>query len=146
MPVTDDQGIANVLNNVKTIALVGASKKEHRASYRVMRFLLDHGYQVVPINPALQGTELIGQTVYTTLADIPFTVDMVDVFRDASHLQSIVEECISLNIKTVWTQLEVIDDQATEYAEKNGIRMVVGKCPAIELPRLSGLGLAERND
>ena len=140
MPITLDKDIADVLTSVKTIALVGASRKAHRASYRVMRFLLDNNYQVVPVNPALQGTELMGQMVYANLADIPFTVDMVDVFRDASHLQSIVEEAISLNIKTVWTQLEVINDQATEYAEKNGLRMVVDKCPAIELPRLSALG------
>jgi len=141
MPITLDKDIADVLTSVKTIALVGASRKAHRASYRVMRFLLDNSYQVVPVNPALQGTELMGQMVYANLADIPFTVDMVDVFRDASHLQNIVEQAISLNIKTVWTQLEVINDQATEYAEKNGLRMVVDKCPAIELPRLSNLGL-----
>lgn len=141
MACTEDKDIVDVLTSVKTIALVGASQKAHRASYRVMRFLLDNNYQVIPVNPALQGTELMGQTVYSTLADIPFTVDMIDVFRDASHLQLIVEEAISLNIKTIWTQLEVIDDKATEYAEENGIRMVVDKCPAIELPRLSALGL-----
>ena len=141
MAITQDKDIVDVLTSVKTIALVGASHKAHRASYRVMRFLLDNNYQVIPVNPALNGTELMGQTVYATLADIPFTVDMIDVFRDGSHLQSIVEEAILLNIKTIWTQLEVIDSQATKHAEKNGIRMVVDKCPAIELPRLSALGL-----
>lgn len=141
MTETQDKDIVHVLTSVKTIALVGASHKAHRASYRVMRFLLDNNYQVIPINPALQGTELMGQTVYSALADIPFTVDMVDVFRDASHLQNIVEEAIFLNIKTIWTQLEVIDSEAIDYAEKNGIRMVVDKCPAIELPRLKALGL-----
>lgn len=141
MAVTQDQDIVNVLTSVKTIALVGASQKTHRASYRVMRFLLDNNYQVIPINPAMKGTELMGQTVYATLEDIPFTVDMVDVFRDASHLQSIVEEAIALKIKTIWTQLEVIDANAINYAEKNGIRMVVDRCPAIEMPRLKALGV-----
>ena len=98
MAITQDKDIVDVLTSVKTIALVGASHKTHRASYRVMRFLLDNNYQVIPVNPALNGTELMGQTVYSTLADIPFTVDMIDVFRDASHLQSIVEEAILLNI------------------------------------------------
>jgi predicted CoA-binding protein len=141
MACTEDKDIVDVLTSVKTIALVGASQKAHRASNRVMRFLLDNNYQVIPVNPALSGTELMGQTVYATLADIPFTVDMIDVFRDASHLQRIVEEAISLNIKTIWTQLEVVDAKAINYAEDNGICMVVDRCPAIEIPRLSALGL-----
>jgi predicted CoA-binding protein len=141
MACTEDKDIVDVLTSVKIIALVGASQKAHRASYRVMRFLLDNNYQVIPVNPALSGTELMGQTVYASLSDIPFTVDMIDVFRDASHLQRIVEEAISLNIKTIWTQLEVVDTNAINYAEKNGIRMVVDRCPAIELPRLKALGV-----
>lgn len=84
----------------------------------------------MPINPSLQDTELLGQKVHGTLTDIPFTVDMLDVFRDASHLQNIVEEVISLNIKNIWTQLEVIDTQAIQYTEEKGVRTVVDKCPA----------------
>lgn len=136
MPLSSDQAIADVLRTVKTVALLGASNKPQRPSYRVMQFLLSHNFKVVPVNPVLSGTELLGQRVYGSLAEVPCPIDMVDVFRNASHLPAIVDEAIGLGIDTLWTQLDVIDEKAAAHAERHGIRVVMDRCPAIEWPRL----------
>lgn len=136
MPLTSDQAIAEILRSVKTIALLGASHKPQRASYRVMQFLLSHGYNVVPVNPVLSGTQLQGRQVYGSLAEVPCSIDMIDVFRNASHLPEIVEDTIELGITILWTQLDVIDVDAARHAESHGIRVVMDRCPAIEWPRL----------
>jgi len=142
MPLTSDQAIADILRSVKTIALLGASHKPQRPSYRVMQFLLSHDeYEVVPVNPGLSGTELLGQRVYGSLAEVPCPIDMVDVFRNASHLPSIVDDIIGLGIDTLWTQLDVIDEEAALRAERHGVRVVMDRCPAIEWPRLQKAGL-----
>ena len=141
MPLTSDQAIAEVLRKVKTVALLGASHKPQRPSYRVMQFLLAHDFKVVPVNPGLSGTELLGQRVYSTLAEVPGTIDMIDVFRNASYLPAIVDDIISLGINTLWTQLDVIDENAALHAEQHGIRVVMDRCPAIEWPRLKQAGL-----
>ena len=141
MPLTSDQAIAEVLGSVKTVALLGASHKPQRPSYRVMQFLLSHNFKVVPVNPGLSGTELQGQRVYGTLAEVPCPIDMVDVFRHASHLPAIVEDTINLGINTLWTQLDVIDENAALHAEQHAIRVVMDRCPAIEWPRLKQAGL-----
>ena len=141
MPLRSDQAIADVLRTVKTIALLGASNKPQRPSYRVMQFLLAHDFKVVPVNPVLSGTELLGQRVYGSLAEVPCPIDMVDVFRNASHLPAIVDEAIGLGIDTLWTQLDVIDENAAGHAERHGIRVVMDRCPAIEWPRLKRAGL-----
>ena len=106
-----------------------------------MQFLLSHGFKVVPVNPGLSGTELQGQRVYGTLAEVPCPIDMIDVFRHASHLPAIVDDAISLGITTLWTQLDVIDDNAALHAEQHGIRVVMDRCPAIEWPRLKQAGM-----
>lgn len=141
MPLSSDQDIANVLASVKTIALLGASHKPQRPSYRVMQFLLSLDFQVVPVNPGLKGTQLLGQTVYASLSEVPWRIDMVDVFRNASYLAGIVDETIQLGIKTLWTQLDVIDEEAAAHAERHGIDVVMNRCPAIEWPRLQQAGL-----
>ncbi len=141
MPLTSDRDIAEVLRSVKTIALLGASHKPERPSYEVMTFLLDHGYTVIPVNPGLAGTKLQGQTVYESLEAIPQSVDMVDVFRNASFLPAIVENTISEGIGTIWTQLNVIDEAAAAHAESNGITIIMDRCPAIEWPRFRQSGL-----
>ena len=141
MPLGSDQAIADVLRTVKTVALLGASNKPQRPSYRVMQFLLSHNFKVVPVNPVLSGTELLGQRVYASLAEVPCAIDMVDVFRNASHLPAIVDDAISLGINTLWTQLDVIDENAASHAERHGIRVVMDRCPAIEWPRLKRAGL-----
>lgn len=141
MPLSSDEDIAEVLRSVKTVALLGASHKPQRPSYGVMQFLLRKGYSVFPVNPGLAGTELLGQRVYGALADIPQAVDMVDVFRNASFFPQIVEEVIQCKVRTLWTQLEVIDLAAAMHAEAQDIRVVMDRCPAIEWPRLQSAGL-----
>lgn len=140
MALTSDQDIAGILSEVETIALVGASDKPHRPSYRVMQFLLSHGYTVVPVNPMLTGTQLQGQRVYGSLDEAPCPIDMIDVFRNASHLPSIVDDAIRLGIGCLWAQLDVIDEKASLRAECQGIRVVMDRCPAIEWPRLKQAG------
>ncbi len=141
MPLSDDQSIAEVLREVRTIALLGASSRPERASHRVMHFLLEKGYRVFPINPGLAGSELLGQPVVASLADLQEQVDMVDVFRRPEHLPGIVDATVQAGIGTLWTQLDVVDLQAAERAEAHGVRVVMDRCPAIEWPRLQRLGL-----
>jgi predicted CoA-binding protein len=141
VPITDDHSIATLLRSVGSIALLGASARPERPSHRVMQFLLTQGYEVLPVNPGLAGGELLGQRVFASLHDIGRPIDMVDVFRDASHLPAIVEEVLALEIRTLWTQLEVIDETAAAHAERHGVRVVMDRCPAIEWPRLVQAGL-----
>jgi len=141
MPLSDDRAIASVLESAKTIALLGASHNPARPSHRVMQFLLSHGYTVFPVNPGLADSELLGRRVYASLANVPGPIDMVDVFRNASFLPHIVEETIDNGVPMLWTQLGVIDEAAALHAEKNGIRVVMDRCPAIEWPRLRQAGL-----
>ncbi|MEP6391328.1 MAG: CoA-binding protein [Halioglobus sp.] len=141
MPLQEDTAIAGVLQRAKNIALLGASHKPARPSHSVMQFLLSHGYTVFPVNPGLAGSELLGQRVYGTLDEVPGSIDMVDVFRNASFLPGIVEETINKNIPMLWTQLDVIDESAAAHAEKHGVRVVMNRCPAIEWPRLRQAGL-----
>lgn len=135
----DNDYIAEILSSVKTIALTGASPNPDRPSYGVMRFLLSKGYRVIPVNPGQAGKEILGQKVYARLADIPETIDMVDVFRAKEYLSAVVEETILLSPrpKVIWGQLSVRDDTAAAKAETYGIKMVMDRCPAIEYPRLN---------
>lgn len=134
----DDNYISGILTSVKTIALLGASPNAERPSYGVMKFLLGRGYKVIPVNPGQAGKEILGQTVYATLADIPGPVDMVDVFRAAEYLPAIVDEVLALpqKPKVIWGQLSVRDDEAAAKAEAAGLQVVMNRCPAIEYPRL----------
>ncbi|MCA6219872.1 CoA-binding protein [Photorhabdus antumapuensis] len=131
-----DQKIADILKRVKTIALVGASEKTARPSYKVMAYLLEQGYQVIPVSPKLAGQTLLGQRVYAQLADIPQTVDMVDVFRNAEAAYDIAQEAIDIEAKVLWLQLGVINEQAKVLAEGSGLDVVMDRCPKIEIPRL----------
>jgi predicted CoA-binding protein len=142
----DDSFLAGILDETKTIALVGASPNPARPSYGVMRFLLSRGYRVIPVNPGQAGKEIHGQTVYGTLADIPEPVDMVDVFRASDAVPGVVEEALALDPrpKIIWTQLGVRHAEAAARAEAAGLRVVMDRCPAIEMPRLSHL-LARRD-
>lgn len=134
----DDNYISGILTSVKTIALLGASPNAERPSYGVMKFLLGRGYKVIPVNPGQAGKEILGQTVYATLADIPGPVDMVDVFRSAEYLPAIVDEVLALpqKPKVIWGQLSVRHDEAAAKAEAAGLQVVMNRCPAIEYPRL----------
>lgn len=131
--------IKNILLDSHTIALVGASPKPDRPSYGVMRFLLAQGYEVFPVNPGQAGKEILGRKVYANLADIPVAIDMVDVFRAPEYLMAVVDEALALAVppKVIWGQLGVRNDEAASRAEQSGIKMVMDRCPAIEIPRLN---------
>lgn len=134
----DDTYILGILNSVKTIALTGASPNAARPSNGVMGYLLSRGYNVIPVNPGQVGKQIHGQTVYARLADVPVTIDMVEVFRASEYLDSVVDEALAMDPrpKVIWTQLGVRDDAAAAKAEAAGIKVVMDRCPAIEYPRL----------
>lgn len=132
----NDQTIRDVLTQTQRIALVGASDRTERASYGVMKYLLDQGYDVVPVSPKLAGQQLLGQTVYGTLAEIPGKIDMVDVFRNSEAAWGVAQEAIAIGAKTLWLQLGVINEQAAVLARDAGLTVVMDRCPKMEIPRL----------
>lgn len=133
-----DADLTRILRNTKTIALVGASLKPERPSFGVMRFLMRHGYTVIPVNPGLAGQRIQDQLVYENLAAIPNPVDMVEVFRNSSAVPALVAEILALQSqpKYIWMQLGVFDLPSAARAERVGIEVVMNRCPAIEIPRL----------
>ena len=136
----DDSTIVDVLKSVKRIALVGASPKPERPSYRVMGFLLSKGYDVVPVNPGLAGKSIHGQAVCGSLAEIDGPVDMVDIFRASSFVGGVVDEALALSPlpRVIWMQLDIRDDEAAARAKEKGLTVIMDRCPAIEYPRLIG--------
>lgn len=134
----DDAYLKDVLTSVRRIAIVGASHKPERPSFGVARTLAAHGYEVIPVNPGLAGQTVDGRRVYAKLADIPGGVDMVDIFRNVAEVPGVVDEALALATKpkVIWMQLAIRDDAAAAKAEAQGIKVVMNRCPAIELPRL----------
>ena len=141
MRLESDEAIAQLLVQAKRIALVGASAKPDRPSHRVLQFLLDEGYEVLPINPGLAGQKLLGQTVHASLADLPTSVDLADIFRDAAYLPEVTQDVVDAGIPALWTQLGVVHGEAERTAVDAGLQLVVDRCPAIEIPRLRDAGL-----
>ena len=141
MRIKSDEAIAQLLLQVKRIALVGASAKPERPSHLVMQFLLDEGYEVLPINPGLAGQRLLGQQVYASLADLPTRVDMADIFRDAASLPEVTQDILAAGIPAIWTQLGVVHSEAEQTAVDAGLQVIADRCPAIEIPRLRDKGL-----
>jgi len=131
---TDDT-IRAILTTTRRIALVGASAKPWRDSHGVMRFLLDRGFDVTPVNPGLAGQVIHGRTVVARLADAQ-PLEMVDVFRNSRHVGPLVDEAIHLGARTIWMQLGVVDRKAAERAGAAGITVVMDRCPVIEDRRL----------
>jgi uncharacterized protein len=135
-----DLYIKGILDDVKTIAMIGASANNVRPSYFVLKYLLSKGYEVWPINPGQAGKEILGQTVYASLDDLPNTPDMVDIFRNSDAAGQVVDHVIENGKlpKAIWMQLSVHHDEAAKRAEAEGIKVVMNRCPKIEYGRLSG--------
>ena len=127
--------LAGILKDVKTIAVVGASPDPTKFSYGVLRVLHETGYDMVPVNPREFPGEIRGLKVYETLTSIDRPVDMVQVFRDKSALYGIAEEAIAIKAKVLWGQIGVIDPEAAQLAEAAGLKVVMNRCPKIELFR-----------
>lgn len=136
--------IRAILGQVKTIAIVGASPKPERPSHSVMGFLLGLGYQCTPVNPGQAGKAILNRTVYATLADIPHAVDMVDIFRRSEEAGRVVDEARALPERpgVIWMQLGVRDEASAARAVAAGLRVVMNRCPAIDIPRLGIRGPA----
>ena len=136
MPLTADQDIADLLQNARTIALVGASDNPGRASFGVMKFLQDRGYRVIPVNPRITGEHVHGEFVWRELAQIGEPIDVVDIFRNSEDAGATVDEAIAVGAKAVWMQLGVINEAAAARAEAAGLKVVMDHCPKIEIMRL----------
>lgn len=132
----NDQTIRDVLTSTKRIALVGASDRPERPSYGVMKYLLDQGYDVVPVSPKLAGKTLLGQTAFGSLAEVPGKVDMVDVFRNSEAAWGVAQEAIAIGAKTLWLQMGVVNEQAAVLARDAGMTVIMDRCPKMEIPRL----------
>ena len=128
--------LRGILEGVRTIAVVGASPRRERPSHRVMAYLQRRGYRTIPVNPNAVGDTINGERVYASLAEVPEPIDMVDVFRRPEAASGVVDEAIAVAAKVVWMQLRVRDDAAAARAEMAGLKVVMNRCPAIEIPRL----------
>lgn len=133
-----DEKIRTILTSAKTIALIGASHKEARPSYQVMAYLQKVGYKVCPVNPGQEGKQILGETVYANLSQIPLSVDIVDIFRRAEFVDDIVEEAISIKAKTIWMQLGIVNERAGAKAQQAGLNVIMNHCTKIEHARLIG--------
>ena len=136
MIVNDAAGLRRILENHKVVAMVGLSPKEDRPSNLVARYLMAHGYTVIPVNPGQR--EILGQPCYASLKDIPAAVDMVDVFRNSADVPPIATDAIAIGAKSLWLQLGVINADAAAAASAAGLDVVMDRCPKIELARLCG--------
>jgi len=137
MPITADADIAALLAETRTIAMVGASDRPDRPSYGVMKFLQDRGYRVLPVNPQITGEHVHGEYIWRELSQIGEPIDMVDIFRRPIAAGEAVDEAIAAGAKSVWLQIGVINHEAAARAEAAGLKVVMDRCPAIDLPRLS---------
>jgi predicted CoA-binding protein len=128
--------IKEILEEVKTIAVVGASANQDRDSYKVMEALIQHGYQIFPINPYEEGNLILGQNCYANLSSVSKKIDMVDVFRAADAVMGVTKEAIAIEASVLWTQLDIINKEAAEVAKQAGLKVVMDRCPKIELAKL----------
>ena len=134
--LNSDADLKHLLENTRTIALVGASPKPNRPSYGVMAYLQQSGYRVIPVNPVAAGTTILGETVYGTLAEIKEPIDMVDVFRRAEDTPPVAEEAVAAGARSLWLQLDIANDEAARIATEGGLDVVMDRCTAIEIGRL----------
>lgn len=136
----DDAYIGAILRDVRSIAIVGASANDVRPSYFVAKYLIDKGYDVFPVNPGKAGGQILQRPVFASLADLPQPVDMVDIFRASAAVPAITDEIVAMPVRpeVVWMQLTVRDDASAARLEREGIQVVMDRCPKIEYGRLSG--------
>lgn len=127
--------LASILSDVKTIAMVGASPDATKFSYGVLRVLHEQGYNMKPVNPTQAGNEIRGLKVYASLAEVDEPIDMVQVFRASEALPGIAQEAIDVGAKVLWGQIGVYHEEAARLAEEAGLRVVMDRCPKIELFR-----------
>src|SRR5476649_1009579 len=134
-----DNYIRAILNSVKSIAMVGASPVNVRPSYFAFKYLAQRGYDMIPVNPGHIGKSLLGKPFVASLADIGRPVDMIDIFRNSSHIMPVVDQALKLHPlpKIIWMQLGARDDEAAAKAEAAGLKVVMNRCPKIEYGRLS---------
>lgn len=128
--------IEDILSSVKSIAVVGASPKSWRPSNQVTRKLIEAGYDVYPVNPGIAPGEILGRRAYASLADIGHPVDMVDVFREPAALGRVADQAVATGAGVLWFQLGLSDSEAARRAESAGLRVVMNRCPKIELGKL----------
>ena len=136
----EDAYIRSILDETKSIAIVGASANQVRPSFFVLKYLLSKGYDVIPVNPGHAGRDIAGAPTVATLTDIDKPVDMVDIFRNSDAALRVVVEALKLDPlpKVIWMQLQVRNDEAAELAESKGVKVVMNRCPKIEYARLCG--------
>ena len=133
---TDIETLRRILRTAHRIAMVGLSDKWHRPSYFVAKYLLDRGFEVIPVNPGHQ--QILGQKCYPTLEDVPGKVDMVDLFQRPDRVMPFVESAIDMNVRFIWMQLGIVNEEAAAKARAQGIEVVMDRCPKIEYARLFG--------
>ena len=143
MPLTADADIKALLESARTIALVGASDRPSRPSYGVMATLQRHGYRVIPVNPQITGEHVHGEFVFRELAQLGDPIDIVDIFRRPAAAADAVDEAIAIGAKAVWMQLGVVNHEAAARAEAAGLKVVMDRCPAIDIPRLGIAPIAQ---
>ena len=127
--------IADILKTYHTVAVVGLSPKPERASHQVARYLQEHGYRIVPVRPGCR--EILGETCYDSLKDIPFPVEVVDIFRNVEAIPAIVDEAIAVGTKVVWMQLSLAEPNSARKAKAAGLKVVMDRCMKIEHGHLS---------
>jgi uncharacterized protein len=136
MPLERDEDIYALLAETRTIAMIGASDRPDRPSHGVMAYLQSQGYRVLPVNPQITGEHVHGEYVWRDLAQIGVPIDMVDIFRRPLAAGEAVDEAIAAGAKSVWLQIGVINEEAAARAEAAGLKVVMNRCPKIEIPRL----------
>ena len=130
-----DEYLQGILSEVNSIAVVGASPKSHRDSYKVVERLIDYGYRVIPVNPNEVGNDILGLSFHADLKSIDEPIDMVDVFRSSDAIMPVTKEAIEIGAKILWTQLDIINEEAAALAESAGLKVVMNRCPKMELAK-----------
>ena len=126
----DPQVIGDILKNYRVVAVVGLSPKPERPSYQVAEYLKQHGYRIIPVNPGQR--EILGEKCYPSLKDIPFSVEVVDIFRNVEAIPAIVDEAIQVGAKAVWMQLNLVEPESARKAKEAGLKVVMDRCLKVE--------------